>query len=217
MKSYSTTERLGTKSLREAMSIFCSIAFLAASFVLATPESDAQERKKTELSSVDAQLLSFWRDVAPIQRVRALDAFLPERIKIPARGATGTVLLKFYSNWAPERTVAMTQRFGQLRYPILDTAELKKQLAPSGTEFDEVAADVISSLSATDFPLVSLRRTLDVAVIRDLSSGFKDCSDDHNDCRLDEVDENFEPVRLTAAQQADQAECEREYRACADG
>jgi len=163
----------------------------------------AEEFKETEkLSAVQKEVLYFWREAVPIELVRLHRQFLPKTLKLPDAIAKDSTLLKFYSTWAPKSLTAMIGRLSQLRYPIIDTQDLKTQLKISGDRINETDLMIVSKLRLTDFPIMTIKHALDIAAIRAASAGFKSCWDEYNDCRREGG---------TAA-----ARCERRYEACAD-
>ena len=177
---------------------------LCVATVLSGGLTYGESGKKSVLSEDQKQILRFWTGIAPPELVRLNKRYLPDGLRLPEEKESGKALLAFYSKWAPKKVVAMVERLAGLRYPILDTQDLKGQLGMSGGEWKTGDDRLVSNLHVSDFPVASLGKALDVAVFRELAGGFKGCWDSYNECRGE--------GSATA-----QGRCEREYQACADG
>lgn len=157
----------------------------------------------SSLSPLDAEILSVWEAILPINLVRLYQRLLPDPVTLPKRTATGAELLEFYDRMQPPEIRGLVETVRGLEYPVLDPRHLAEQLTRKSGGLGASGSTLMSSLSWADFPLKGIASTLNVVLVRTSFDKFRWCVRNYNKCIAQAETERAE------------AECEREYQKCA--
>lgn len=157
--------------------------------------------KKKRISKVENEILSFWKEFLPYEVIRIKKNLLPVKIELPGIDAGSNELLNFYEKIAPKRINGLIKRASSLKYPIVDLGDLKSQLGDSSSNLSRDEIELVSNLRYEDFPLWSLKFTLDLTVMRSIARGVGKCWEDYQEC-LEKGGGGRDP------------ECERAFNLC---